>query len=93
MADFAKKVAATLENNDIIRARIASEFITRQVHPAYDDLIRAIIQLVVPEAIKAMSDPSKEMIAAVREIAGPQTAAYAIAIWPTMIAAALRGGE
>lgn len=40
-------------------------------------------------AIKAIREPTKIMIDAVREIGGPQAAAYAIAAWPTMIDAAL----
>lgn len=43
-------------------------------------------------AIEAMRRPTEAMKAGLREVAGTQTLAYALASWPTMIDAALKEG-
>lgn len=57
----------------------SGKFNCREAHPWHQAIA----------AIKSMCKPTDEMVDAVREIGGPQAAAYAIAAWPTMIDAAL----
>lgn len=50
---------------------------------------RALSPVAARAAIAAMREPTASMKTAVREIAGVQALAYALAAWPTMIDAAL----
>lgn len=62
---------------DAAAAAIQKELVRDIANVSYEALAKV--------AVRAIRKPTPDMIAAVREIGGPQAAAFAIATWPTMI--------
>lgn len=83
-----ERVARAISNNmcEFSGEQIATE---EEWNVRKDDA-RQFFEGVARAAITAMREPTPEMITAVREIGGPQAAAYALAAWPTMIDAAMK---